>query len=88
MCIRDRDNPYARPAAKTPRALSGTNSLLAFVDHTSEAELVRKRIKDGDDDGSATMPRVEPAQPVIADPALARAVDLLKTLAALQKSRG
>ena len=33
-------------------------------------------------------PRAEPAQPVIRDPALARAVDLLKALAVLHKPRG
>ena len=68
--------------------MSATNELLAFVDHTSEADLVRKRIKDGEDDGEATQPRVEPPQPVIRDPALARAVDLLKALAALHPARG
>ena len=68
--------------------LSGTNNLLAIVDHTSEAELVRKRIKDGDEGGDLPTPRAEPAQPVIRDPALARAVDLLKALAVLHKPRG
>jgi hypothetical protein len=82
------ENPYAAAARNRFPALSATNSLLAFVDHTSEAELVRKRIKDGDEDGDLTAPRVEPPQPVIADPALARAVDLLKALAVLHKSRG
>ena len=82
------ENPYFKIAAGRLGALSGTNNLLAFVDHTSEAELVRKRIKDGDEDGEITTPRAEPSQPVIADPALARAVDLLKALAALHKARG
>ena len=65
-----------------------SNNLLAIVDHTSEAELVRKRVKDGDEGGEITTPRAEPLQPVIADPALARALDLLKALAVLHKSRG
>lgn len=82
------DNPFFTNAANPAGALSATNNLLAFVDHTSEAELVRKRIKDGDDDGDITTPRTEPAQPVIHDPALARAVDLLKALAVLHKPRG
>ena len=81
------ENPYFK-AASPSRPLSGTNNLLAIVDHTSEAELVRKRIKDGDEDTAPTPPRIEPPQPVIRDPALARAVDLLKALAVLHKSRG
>jgi hypothetical protein len=82
------DNPFYQTASDSSGALSVTNNLLAFVDHTSEADLVRKRIKDGDDAGDSTTPRAEPAQPVVRDPALARAVDLLKALAALHKSRG
>jgi hypothetical protein len=62
--------------------------LLGFVDHTSEADLVRKRIKDGESDGAIATPRAEPPQPVIRDPALARAVDLVKALAALHPARG
>jgi hypothetical protein len=57
------------------------------VDHTSEAELVRKRVKDGDETDAAS-PRAEPPQPVVRDPALARAIDLLKALAALHPARG
>ena len=61
--------------------------MLPFVDHMSEAELVRKKIKDGEGEDSPA-PRTEPATPVIRDPALARAVDLLKALAILPKQRG
>jgi hypothetical protein len=82
------ENPFYEPAANPADTLSATNNLLAFVDHTSEADLVRKHIKDGDDDGDIEMPRVEPLPPVIHDPALARAVDLLKALADLHKWRG
>jgi len=68
-------------------AVAVTNDWLAFVDHTSEAELVRKRVKDGEDDRDpAATPRT-PAPPVIQDPALRRAVDLLKALASLQPPR-
>lgn len=81
------ENPFFQ-AANNPNTLAATNNLLAFVDHTSEAELVRKRIKDGDDEADSVAPRVQPAHPVIQDPALARAVDLLKALAVLHKSRG
>jgi hypothetical protein len=90
------ENPYASPVTNRTAPFSATNNLLAFVDHTSEAELVRKRIKDGGEDGGIVTPRAEPAQPVIReptqpvirDPALARAVDLLKARAVLHQSRG
>ncbi len=81
------ENPFLAGASAPLGAVSPTN-LLAFVDHTSEAELVRKRIKDGDDSGDVSSPRAEPAQPVIRDPALARALDLLKALAVLHPARG
>jgi hypothetical protein len=82
------ENPYLEAAVIPLGAFSATNNLLALVDHTSEAELVRKRVKDGDDDVGPEVPREKPVQPVIADPALARAVDLLKALALLQPARG
>ncbi len=80
-------DPFFVPPAPKLISASATNEFLEFVDHTSEADLVRKRVKDGEDDGPVT-PRVEPAQPVIRDPALARALDLFKALAALQPARG
>lgn len=84
---RFQENPFLASTAN-PFAIASTTNLLAFVDHTSEAELVRKRIKDGDDDGDAATPRAQPAQPVIRDPALARAMDLLKALAVWHPARG
>lgn len=64
-----------------------TNDWMAYVDHTSEADLVRKRVKDGEDTGDpAATPRTPPP-PVIHDPALLRAVDLLKALASLHPPR-
>ncbi len=82
------ENPFALPATNNVVSRSTTNDLLPFIDHTSEAELVRKRIKDGEDDTEILTPRTEPAQPVLRDPALARAVDLLKALVILHKPRG
>jgi hypothetical protein len=82
------DNPFFKAAGSPTAGLSATNGLLAFVDHTSEADLVRKHVKDGEEDGDVASPRAEPPQPVIRDPALARAVDLLKALAALHPARG
>ena len=81
------ENPFTNMASVSNGKLSGTNSLMFYVDHTSEAELVRKRVKDGEEDGANT-PRTGPTQPVINDPALARAVDLLKALAFLHRTRG
>jgi hypothetical protein len=83
------ENPFGQLVTGKTNSLSESNHLLPFIDHTSEAELVRKRIKDGEDDGSAVpSPRGEPATPVIRDPELARAVDLLKALTVLGKARG
>jgi hypothetical protein len=82
------DNPFFKVVAAPAGNLSDTNDLLAFIDHTSEADLVRKRIKDGEGDGEVSTPRAEPPQPVIRDPALARAVDLLQAVAVLHPARG
>jgi hypothetical protein len=79
------ENPYER--ADKPATLAGNHDLLPFIDHTSEADLVRRRMKDGED-SLANTPRAAPEQPVIRDPALARAVDLFKALAVLNKSHG
>lgn len=76
------ENPWAM-LQKTD-ALASTNALLPFIDHTSEADLVRRRVKDGDND-VAEAPRSPPEQPVIRDPALARALDLFKALAIFGK---
>lgn len=81
------ENPFAQLSAGPPPTRPSSNAFLPFIDHTSEADLVRKRVKDGDQDDSASA-RTEPDQPVIRDPALARAVDLLKALAILKQSRG
>jgi len=83
---RFQEDPFA-PSPASGDALAATNDLLPFIDHTSEADLVSKRVKDGDET-AAEAPRAAPAQPVIRDPALARAVDLLKALAVLRPARG
>jgi hypothetical protein len=78
-------NPYALPEKN---GINTTNqNWLPFVDHTSEADLVRRRAKDGDDD-PAYAARKKPEAPVIRDPALARAMDLLTAVTTLNKSRG
>ena len=76
------ENPYAMPVPDETNSLSATNNLLPFVDYTSEADLVRAKIKDGDEDENPPPPRKAGAQkPFIRDLVLARAVDLIKGLA-------
>jgi hypothetical protein len=92
------ENPYATPETNAVASLSGTNIFLPFVDHMSEADLVRAKIKDGDEDEGALSsgpvrlfpspppPQTsEPQKPVIRDPVLARAVDLIKGLAIVRE---
>ncbi|HEV2436563.1 MAG TPA: S41 family peptidase [Verrucomicrobiae bacterium] len=81
-------NPYGALAQNDISPAVTTNDFLPFVDHTSEADLVREKLKDGDDTG-AVVPahRKSPPKPVIQDPVLARAVDLIKGLAIVHESR-
>jgi hypothetical protein len=80
-------NPYDAFMADNTNFDNSTN-LLPYVDidHTTEADLVREKIKDGDEDGT-TAPAVAPEKPFIRDPVLARGVDFIKGLAALQPGR-
>ncbi|MGA2869525.1 MAG: hypothetical protein ABSF34_10245 [Verrucomicrobiota bacterium] len=82
------NDPYALPPTNNIVADGTTNALPYYIDHTSEADLVRQKIKDGDEDENTAQVRAAPARPVIRDPALARAVDFLKALAILQPARG
>jgi hypothetical protein len=80
------ENPYAAPATNGVTALPGTNDFLPWVDHTSEADLVRAKIKDGDEFENPPPPHAAgPQKPVIRDPVLARAVDLIKGLAIVRE---
>src|SRR5579859_6965922 len=69
-------------------SVADTNDILPLIDHTSEAELVQKRIKDGEEDDSTPTIRPDAAIPYIHDPALARAVDLIKALAIVRTAKG
>jgi hypothetical protein len=80
-------NPYAAVAQSETNSSAGTNNLVPFIDHTSEADLVREKIKDGEQDEDSMPARpTEPQKPFIHDPVLARAVDLLKALAVIRQS--
>lgn len=79
---------------------SATNFLpFADVDRTSEADLVRDKIQDGDasgmvhdnindDAGPQTNAPVAPQRPFIRDPVLAHGVDFIKGIAALRLNHG
>lgn len=76
------ENPYAVLPSSETNTVADTNDFGAFIDHTSEADLVREKIKDGDEDENSAPPRpTAPPKPYIHDPVLARAVDLIKDLA-------
>lgn len=82
------ENPYA-PLAQNMTSGSDTN-LLPFVDidHTTEADLVRDKVKDGAQNGpSGPGPTVEKPKLFIRDPVLAHGVDFIKGLAALHFSK-
>jgi hypothetical protein len=83
-------DPYAvlnKTATLTNLTTTGTNRVLRRV-RTTEADLVRARREGLNPDGDFVPQReVEPEKPVIRDPALARAVDLLKGLAVVRRLR-
>jgi Peptidase family S41 len=102
------DNPYQTIATGSTNAIAAGTNFLPYVEHTSEADLVRQRQKDGKlikapfsheelmreqggggdgDEDSAPARAAEPQKPVIRDPVLARAVDLIKGLAIVRESR-
>jgi Peptidase family S41 len=82
-------NPYLVLAQGDASSLIGTNDFLTLVDHTSEADLVRQKEEDGDAAGVlAPVPASKgPPKPVIQDPVLARALDLIKGLAIVRADR-
>jgi hypothetical protein len=79
--------PYGVMTENDTNSVADTN-LLQFVDidHTSEADLVREKVKDGDQDDTTAQP-VAP-KPYIRDPVLAHGVDFIKGLAALHLNKG
>ena len=80
-------NPYGPVVPPEEAAENTTNSLTPLLDHTSEADLVRQKRKDGDGDENPEPPvKSEPFQPVLRDLVLARAVDLVEGLAVVRVS--
>jgi len=76
-----------------PSTLNHTNTapdpdFLPYIDHTTEADLVREKIKDGlqESDFAPPTAAAPPEQPFIRDPVLARGVDFIKGLAALRRT--
>lgn len=84
-------DPYAQIATAT--ATNGGTTNLPVTVHASkrtritEADLVREKQADSDSDEAVAAKRIEPEIPQIQDPALARAIDLLKGLAVVRQWR-
>lgn len=79
-------DPFAVIATNNPAGASGKAGMSVFVDHMTEAELVRRRIKDGEDASEdLSSARPTPGQPIVRDPALVRALDLFKALSILHR---
>ena len=79
------ENPFGTATPDGTNSAAATNNLLPFVDHTSEADLVRERLRSGGaDESPQTAPAAEPPKPFIHDPVLARGVDFIKGLAILR----
>jgi len=76
----------SKPAPDT-NLNAATNGFLSLIDRTSEADLVREKLRDDGKNGEAAPLRAGVSQkPVIRDPVLARALDLIKGLAVVRES--
>ncbi|HEU6448138.1 MAG TPA: S41 family peptidase [Verrucomicrobiae bacterium] len=79
-------NPYIAFAQSDTNS-AGTNSFLSFVEHISEADLVRAKIKDGAEaENFMPAPKAEAPKKVLRDPVLARALDLVRGMAIFNES--
>ena len=78
-------NPSPGPAGLLTNALSGTNRTRR--PRFNEAELVRERKTGAILDPDLDPANAEPEKPLVRDPALARALDVLKGLALVRPSR-
>lgn len=78
------ENPYGTPPPDGTNSVEPTNNLLPFVDHTSEADLVRERLRSGSlGETSQVAQAAEPPKLFIQDPVLARGMDFIRGLAIL-----
>ena len=78
------ENPYGTATPDGTNSTGATNILLPFVDHTSEADLVRERLRSGgSDEPLQAAPAAEPPKPFIHNPVLARGMDFIRGLAIL-----
>jgi hypothetical protein len=75
-----------QPAGASNTVASETNESVERVPF-NEAELVREHKAGENPDEESTKRPPEPKVPVVSDPALARALDLLKGLAVVRQSR-
>jgi len=74
------ENPYVTFVQSNTNS-SRTNDALSFIEHVSEADLVRAKIKDGPEAENFEPPHpAEPPKTVLRDPVLARALDLMRGL--------
>jgi hypothetical protein len=81
-------NPYGVMAPAATNAASSTNFLpFVDIDHTTEADLVREKIKDGEQDDAPGQPPA-PRKSYIRDPVLAHGVDFIEGVAALHLNKG
>ena len=83
-------NPQRKPKPKAAVDSGSNTNLLPFVDidHTTEADLVRNRIKDGDQSGLPGPETAADAQrPYIHDPVLVHGLDFIKGVVALRLNR-
>jgi len=81
------ENPYGM--TETNVNYGADTNFLPFgdIDHTTEADLVRDKVKDGDEDDTTGSGNPAPPQrPFIRDPVMARGVDFIKGVAALHLS--
>jgi hypothetical protein len=78
------ENPFATTTADATDSPGATTNLLPYVDHTTEADLVRASLRSGGaDESPQAASAAEPPKPFIHDPVLARGVDFIRGLAAL-----
>jgi C-terminal processing protease CtpA/Prc len=76
----------SKPSAITSLK-AATNGFLPFIDRISEADLVREKLNDNGEYRETAQPHhTAPQGPLIRDPALARALDLIKGLAVVRES--